>query len=80
MATVKVKFRPSKVKGKKGVIYYQIIHRRKTVHISTKYRIYSQDWDEEMLAIFPHSRAFSALQHRVDAEFDGKCIKEFYHI
>nr|MBQ5605438.1 site-specific integrase [Bacteroidales bacterium] len=70
MATVKVKFRPSKVEGKKGVIYYQIIHRRKTVHISTKYRIYSQDWDEETLAIFPHSRAFSALQHRVDAEFD----------
>ncbi|MBO5916305.1 MAG: hypothetical protein J6Q25_05275 [Bacteroidales bacterium] len=53
MATVKVKFRPSKVEGKKGVIYYQIIHRRKTVHISTKYRIYSQDWDEETLAIFP---------------------------
>ena len=70
MATVKVKFRPSKVESKKGVIYYQIIHRRKTVHISTKYRIYPQDWDEETLAIFPHSRAFSALQHRVDAEFD----------
>lgn len=70
MATVKVKFRPSQVEGKKGVIYYQIIHRRKTVQIATKYRIYPQDWDEEKSAIFPNSRAFAALQHRVDTEFD----------
>ncbi|MFR9543063.1 MAG: site-specific integrase [Rikenellaceae bacterium] len=47
MASIKVKFRPSKVAGKEGVIYYQIIRSRVIRQIATEYRIYSSEWDEE---------------------------------
>ncbi|MFR9577184.1 MAG: site-specific integrase, partial [Rikenellaceae bacterium] len=47
MASIKVKFRPSKVAGKEGVIYYQIIRNRVIRQIATEYRIYSSEWDEE---------------------------------
>lgn len=39
MASIKLKFRPSSVKGKKGVLSYQIIHYRLTRLIKTSYRI-----------------------------------------
>ncbi len=47
MASIKIKFRPSKVAGKEGVIYYQIIRNRVIRQIATEYRIYSSEWDEE---------------------------------
>ncbi|MFI3290218.1 MAG: site-specific integrase, partial [Rikenellaceae bacterium] len=47
MASIKVKFRPSKVAGKEGVIYYQIIRNRAIRQIATEYRIYSSEWDED---------------------------------
>ncbi len=46
MATVKVKFRPSTVKGKTGVVYYQIIQARKARQCSTGYRIFPEEWNE----------------------------------
>ena len=45
MASVKVKFRPSKVTGREGTIYYQIIHDRKPRQLHTEYRIMSDEWD-----------------------------------
>lgn len=39
MASIKLKFRPSSVKGKKGVLSYQIIHYRLTRLIKTSYQI-----------------------------------------
>lgn len=45
MASIKVKFRPSKNEGKVGVIYYQIIHNRVIRQISTGYKIYSTEWN-----------------------------------
>ncbi|MFR9591864.1 MAG: site-specific integrase [Rikenellaceae bacterium] len=47
MASIKLKFRPSKVAGKEGVIYYQIIRNRVIRQIATEYRIYSSEWDDE---------------------------------
>ena len=35
MASIKLKFRPSSIKGKKGVLSYQIIHYRLTRLIKT---------------------------------------------
>jgi len=46
MATVKVKFRSSVVTGKKGTVYYQIIHNRVIRQIRTDYRIFREEWDE----------------------------------
>ncbi|MCD8296616.1 MAG: site-specific integrase [Prevotella sp.] len=45
MATVKVKYRPSIIADKEGVIYYQIIHKRVVRQIRTDYHIFKQEWD-----------------------------------
>ncbi len=47
MATVKVKLRPSSVKGKAGTIYYRIIHTRRTQHITTTLYVFPEEWDAE---------------------------------
>lgn len=39
MTSIKVKFRPSTTTGKKGTIYYQIIHKRVVRLIKTDYLI-----------------------------------------
>ena len=46
MASIKLKFRPSSVKGKKGVLSYQIIHYRLTRLIKTSYQIMPSEWDD----------------------------------
>ena len=81
MATVKVKLRPSKVEGKAGVIYYQVIHNRKTQQITTRLRVCPSDWDtdeEKLVSAAPnrkmiHNRIDSdvALLRRVIADLDN---------
>lgn len=46
MATIKLKFRPSSTGGKKGILYYQIIHNRKVRQVKSAYRIYPEEWNE----------------------------------
>lgn len=45
MATVKVKFRASIVKGKEGTLYYQVIHNRIVRQIHTGYRLFFSEWN-----------------------------------
>lgn len=45
MASVKVKFRNSKVNGREGCLYYQIIHNRISRQISTGYRLWRSEWN-----------------------------------
>lgn len=40
MATVKVKFRASSMPGKKGTLYYHLIHQRCLRWISTDYHVF----------------------------------------
>ena len=47
MTSIKIKFRPSSVKGKEGSIYFQIIHNRVVRQSNTDYRIFVSEWDEE---------------------------------
>ncbi len=49
MASIKVKFRPSTVAGKEGVLYYQVIHNRIARQISTGYKLYPDEWDFQTL-------------------------------
>ena len=44
--SVKVKFRPSRIKGKTGGIYFQVIHDRKVRQISTGYKIFPEEWKD----------------------------------
>ena len=48
MASIKIKFRASKIDGKEGIIYYQIIRNRVIRQIATEYRIYTSEWDERL--------------------------------
>lgn len=47
MATIKVKYRPSNSADKEGAIYYQVIHERRPRQISTDYRVYRSEWNDQ---------------------------------
>lgn len=47
MTTVKVKFRPSTVEGRPGTIVYLVTHRRIARQITTNYKVFPHEWDEE---------------------------------
>ncbi len=44
MASIKVKFRQSTQKGKKGVLYYQVIHERLVRQLKTDMYIFPDEW------------------------------------
>lgn len=46
MASIKIKYRPSKIAGHEGAIYYQIIHERKVRQLNTEYHVLPEEWDE----------------------------------
>ena len=47
MASIKVKFRPSKNENKEGTIYYQIIQNRVTRQFKTDYRLFMNEWNKD---------------------------------
>ena len=49
--TVFIKFRPSAIKGKEGSIYFQFIRKRKVKVITSPYKIYPEEWNEELSTI-----------------------------
>ena len=51
MTSIKVKFRPSSIKGKEGRIYYQIIQQRTVRQLKTKYRIFADEWNKTKASI-----------------------------
>lgn len=48
MATVKVKFRPSTVAGRPGIIVYFVTHRRVVRQITTEYKVFPHEWDDKL--------------------------------
>ena len=71
MTSIKLKFRPSKVNGKQGTLYFQVIHDRLTRQIGTGYKVYSHEWGDGGLR-FPSGRA-SPLAKRRGA------VEEYHH-
>ena len=57
MVSMKVKFRQSTVKGKEGVLLIQIIGNRKMKLITTRLRIFPEEWDEGKKTIKLHAAA-----------------------
>lgn len=51
MATIKVKFRPSTVCTKEGVVFYQVIHARVSRQITTGYKLFPSEWNPRMQTI-----------------------------
>ncbi len=82
MASVKVKFRPSSVAEKEGIIYYQIIHERVPRQCLTEYRIFSSEWDskKECIVSKPKNERIDFLKSireriRWDIEHFNKIIR-----
>ena len=51
MTSVRVKFRKSTIKDKEGVLYFQLIHNRKTKLITTRFRLLPQEWDSHACSV-----------------------------
>lgn len=49
--SVKAKFRPSRVKGKTGAVYFQVIHDRVPRQISTGYKLFPEEWKDGEVAL-----------------------------
>lgn len=49
--SVKAKFRPSRVNGKPGAIYFQVIHGRVARQISTGYKLFPGEWKHGEVAL-----------------------------
>jgi len=46
MASFKIKFRASSINGERGVLYFQIIHKRVVRQILTGYKVFCNEWDK----------------------------------
>lgn len=47
MASIRLKFRPSRINENEGVIYYQVVHTRRTRQWSSGYRVLKEEWDRD---------------------------------
>lgn len=68
MATVKVKFRPSSVDGRRGAIFYQITHNRRVRYITTHLRVYPPEWDSERECVSQTSPDYFVAQRCIDSD------------
>lgn len=48
MVSIKLKFRPSVNEGKEGSLYYQVIYNRVVRQVATQYKIFPNEWDDEV--------------------------------
>lgn len=65
MATVQVKFRPSRLPGAEGAVYYQVIHQRSVRKIDSGVRLRPGEWDARRAAAVDSPDA--ARQAAIDA-------------
>ncbi|MBR1889139.1 MAG: site-specific integrase [Alloprevotella sp.] len=56
MTSIKVKFRPSTVDGKEGVLYFQIIHKRVVRQLNTNYKVFAEEWDAESESVIVNGK------------------------
>ena len=54
MTSIKLKFRPSTMPGKEGSIVFQLIYGRAVRRITSEYKIFAEEWDDE--AVFHRVR------------------------
>lgn len=78
MTSIKIKFRASSINGKKGILYYQIIHKRVVRQIITDHRIYIKEWDKNSDAIIidpKDSRQHALSEIRKEISYDLKRLR-----
>ena len=81
MTSIKLKFRPSTVLGKPGVLYYRVIQNRIVRQITTQYRIYAEERDRQHLKVnVPDTlNSRSGYLKKVQMEIN-KDLRKFYNI
>lgn len=68
MSTIKVKLRMSSTEGKKGTIFYQVTHARKTQQITTKLHLYPHEWDFKNECLIESLQNRNMLQNHIDSD------------
>ena len=70
MASIKVKFRPSKNENREGKIYYQIIQNRVIRQLKTDYRLFVYEWNEVESSIITANNSrqnyIQSIEERID--------------
>ena len=81
MTKVKVKLRPSSVKGKAGTIYYQVTHRSSTQQITTNIRLQPNEWNATSEQVIVNIAYKSITQNCIDSDTTlyKKQLKYFNH-
>lgn len=77
MATVKLKFRRPSVRGKEGMLYYQVIHHRKVRQVRTVYTLLCEEWESAtstILAVGTKERVSHLLFIREKISWEMKMI------
>ncbi len=81
MATINAKFRASKVDGKEGAIYYQILHNRVVRQLRSGYTIHPNEWcDDGDYIVVDDSNSERAKQLRLINDKIGYDIRRFYKL
>ncbi|MGJ7024414.1 tyrosine-type recombinase/integrase [Petrimonas sulfuriphila] len=71
MTTIRVKLRTSTVSGKAGSIYYQVIHCRKHVQLTSSVKLYPHEWDAHHACVHTNGERTSfllAAQRTINAD------------
>ena len=66
MSTIKLKFRPSIQKEKKGSLYFQVIHQRTIRQVSLGCKLFQNEWDADEGTDY-HKRAHQTRQGQIDS-------------
>jgi site-specific recombinase XerD len=61
--SIHVKFRNSTIAGKEGVLYFQLIRNRKVKLITTRFRLYPQEWDSQSESVQWNNTAMERQSH-----------------
>lgn len=79
MAKLKVKLRPSTVKGKAGTIYYILSQKKVVRHINSKIHLLPSGWNEMTGVVSSSVPDFERIQNRIDSDLETlqNIIKEF---
>ena len=83
MTSIRAKFRPSRIKGKRGTVYYIITYNRKQRQISSTHRVTEEDWisgrcqwiESELRLLRQTPILFSNSNHTID-ELAEECRKQ----
>ncbi len=61
MASIQVKFRLSSPKGREGIVFYQIFHKKSVSQIPTPYKILKTEWDKKRKKVTANGKSSRLL-------------------